>query len=57
METIENCRVLKNAISRCIGYPDLIDGKCQGYCTEESDDPCEQCKRCRYLQNWEAANA
>lgn len=50
MKTVENCRVIKNAVNSGIGYPNVDNGKCEGYCTESDDEPCEECKRCRYLE-------
>ena len=55
-KTIANCRVIRTGKWIGAGVPNN-DGieKCEGYCTLASDEPCEKCKRCKYLKNWEAA--
>jgi len=49
MRTIENCKVIKDAVKMGEGYPKIYDGKCEGYCTFTSDEPHEICKICRWL--------
>jgi hypothetical protein len=51
IKTIENCQVIKDAIKTGDGYPIIKNGKCEGYCTFLDDEPCDKCKRCRYLMN------
>lgn len=54
MKTIANCRVIRTGKWIGAGTP-KNDGvsKCEGYCTIASDEPCEKCKRCMYLKNWQ----
>ncbi|TWH49611.1 hypothetical protein [Sporomusa sp. KB1] len=55
MKTIENCRVIRRGKWLGVGAPKTeLPDKCEGYCTHESDEPYEQCKRCRYMRNWES---
>lgn len=53
-KTIENCRVIRRAAGDMIGKHQTTGDCCEGYCTQSDDEPCEECKRCRYLRNWEA---
>lgn len=50
MKTIENCRVIRRGNWLGVGKPKVKNGKCEGYCTESSDEPYEKCKRCKYLE-------
>ena len=46
--TIKNCSLIKRAIENGIGSPDTNFSKCLGYAvSEEDDEPCNTCKRCR----------
>ena len=44
-KTLDNC-----SLFRKVGVkPKQYDGKCEGYAKSEYDDePCEQCKKCKY---------
>lgn len=48
--TIYNCSVIQKQVKRGIGEPERYYNlnKCLGYAKSDNDDePCEQCKRCR----------
>jgi len=45
--TIENCAVIKNAVKRGLGEPEIQLGKCLGYSNGYDDEPCEKCKDCK----------
>ena len=55
MKTIANCRVIRAGKVVGAGIPnnDGVD-KCEGYCADVNE-PCEKCKRCKYLKNWKEA--
>lgn len=44
-KTIENCSLVKKAINVGNGGPEIQDGKCMGYSSND-DEPCENCKNC-----------
>ena len=47
--TPENCSLIKR-----YGYVKQENGKCYGFAgTEDSDEPCEACKRCKYNTDYE----
>jgi len=46
--SIETCQVIKRAVNEMIGYPELDNGKCMGYSTENDDEPIEKCKKCKF---------
>lgn len=48
-KTIDNCTVIKKAIKIGIGFCGTVGDKCEGYCTETDDEPCDKCKRCKLL--------
>lgn len=51
MKSILNCQVISRAVTDGIGYPKFDTEKCEGYVKSESDDePCEKCKKCRFLE-------
>ncbi len=53
-KTIDNCSLIKKSVKIGIGYPDCYirtfgERRCFGYQKSENDDePCKQCKRCKY---------
>ena len=49
--TLDNCTLIKKCVKAGIGEPQqwYNINKCEGYQRGENDDePCEQCKKCRY---------
>ena len=46
--TMDNCRLIKEH-----GKPSIDNGKCTGLGTENDDEPCEICKKCRLNNNYE----
>lgn len=55
MRTVDNCSVIRFGTQINAGIP-KNDGhnRCEGYCTEDSDEPYIICQRCRYRKEWEA---
>lgn len=48
--TVENCSLVKKAVKRGIGTPQMQSGKCMGYSAgdnDANDEPCEKCKVCK----------
>ncbi|UZQ49838.1 hypothetical protein [Clostridium kluyveri] len=46
-KTLENCSVIKEAVSLGVGRPEQYDGQCEGYAGEDRDEPITRCKMCR----------
>ena len=49
--TLDNCTLIKRCVKAGIGEPQQWYNiqKCEGYQRSEDDDePCEQCKKCRF---------
>ena len=47
--TLKNCSLIR----KMGGAPDQHDGKCEGFCTQESDEPCDICMRCKLNTDYE----
>lgn len=47
-QKIGKCKLVKDAIKRGVGFPDIVNGKCSGYTQSEDDDdePHNLCKIC-----------
>ena len=45
--TLENCSLIKIGIHLGEGKPKQYDGKCEGYCNSDGDEPIEKCKACK----------
>jgi hypothetical protein len=50
MRTIENCRTIRHGLQVGAGQPEIKNGLCGGYCTEQDDEPFYVCKRCRFRE-------
>ena len=49
---LSSCNLVKK-----LGNPIIRDGKCEGFCKSNYDDePCEQCKECRFNIFYESEN-
>ena len=46
-KTLENCSVIKEAVSLGVGRPEQYDGQCEGYAGEDRDEPITRCKICK----------
>jgi hypothetical protein len=46
--TIENCSLIRKH-----GKPNMDNGKCVGFGTENDDEPCETCKNCKLNNTYE----
>ena len=52
--TFENCNLIKRCVSLGLGEPEKYKDKCLGYAISENDDElCEQCKRCKLNTSYE----
>ncbi|WP_404988418.1 hypothetical protein [Clostridium culturomicium] len=45
--TLENCSLIKIGIQIGEGKPNQYEGKCEGYCNYDGDEPMEKCKACK----------
>jgi hypothetical protein len=49
--TTENCTLIKKAVKKGVGTPDIVNGKCMGYSNgsqdREDDEPCLICMDCK----------
>ena len=44
--TLDNCGLIRKMGDKD-NPPRQYDGKCEGYCTSDSDEPCDICKECK----------
>jgi hypothetical protein len=46
-KTINTCGLITRGLAKGLGYPERIEGKCEGYtCGPDDDEPHDMCKEC-----------
>ena len=50
--TLEHCGLITK-MEDILGKPKQYDGKCEGYCSADRDEPCERCRECKLNTSYE----
>ena len=45
-KSLEHCGLISRMQDK-ENPPRQYDGKCEGYCNADRDEPCDECKRCK----------